>query len=46
MLHLISLKKWIPKNDTSEILLVDQPSNDKLCRMRTLLDAISKVKFT
>ena len=32
----------MPKNDTSEILLVDQPGNDKLCRIRTLLDAVSK----
>ena len=36
----------MPKSDTSEILLVDQPGIDKLCRMRTLLDAFSKVKFT
>ena len=34
------------KNDTSEILLVGQPGNDKLCRIRTLLDAVSMVKFT
>ena len=34
--------KWMPKNDTSEILLVDQPGNDKLCRLRRLLDAITK----
>ena len=25
----------MPKNDISEILLVDQPGNDKLCRIRT-----------
>ena len=37
-------KKWMPKKDTSEILLVDQPGKDKLCRIRTLLDAVSKVK--
>ena len=36
----------MPKNDTSEILLIDQPGKDKLCRIRTLLDAVSKVKFT
>ena len=39
-------QQWMPKNDTSEILLVDQPGNDKLCCIRTLLDAVSKVKFT
>ena len=36
----------MPKIDTSEILHVDQPSNDKLSLIRTLLDAVSKVKFT
>ena len=39
-------KKWMPKNDTSEMLLVDQPGNEKFCRIRTLLDGVSKVKFT
>ena len=38
-------QNWMPENDTSEILLVDKPGN-KLCRIRTLLDAVSKVKFT
>ena len=38
-------KKWMPKTNTSEILHVDQPGNDKLSLIRTLLDAVSKVKF-
>ena len=34
----------MPKNDTNKILLVDQPGNDELCWIRTLLDVVSKVK--
>ena len=30
---------------TREILFVDQPGRDKLCRIRTLLGAVFKVKF-
>ena len=41
-----SEKKRMPKNDTSEIPFVDQTGNDKLCRIRTLLDTVSKGKFT
>ena len=38
-------KKWMPKNDTSEILLVELPGNDKLCRIWALLDAVCKVVY-
>ena len=46
ILQLITRTRFGKRNGCPRILLVDQPGNDKLCRIRTLLHAVSKVNFT